>query len=201
MMTQINAMDMAVDVWIQAHMASPFMDGLNTFVTSLGNIGFIWIVTAVLLMWKKPTRYAGVILLAGVLLDSVLVNLAIKPMFDRVRPYVTADFPILIAAPNGSSFPSGHASISFCCAFIYQKLVNTSPGKKLKWLVWLTAAGIAFSRLYLFVHYPTDVIAGILIGLAIYKPCVWLGNWMIGVGLFEKLHLPVQVPEPQKSTE
>ena len=87
-------------------------------------------------------------------------ELTLKNIICRLRPCnVFTDFPMLIARPTSYSFPSGHTSSSFAAA-----LILTLRHKKIGWLAYIPAVLIAFSRIFLFVHYPTDVLAGILLG-------------------------------------
>lgn len=140
---------------------SPVMDKIMIFVTKLGDIGFIWIVLGVVLTTIKKTRYCGITLLFSLALGALAGELILKNIVQRLRPCQVNDAILLaIAAPNSFSFPSGHTCASFCATtvlFIYKKSAGICA--------LLLAITIAFSRMYLFVHFPTDIIGGIILGV------------------------------------
>lgn len=132
------------------------------FITSLGNAGIIWIVLAVVLLILPKTRKTGIIVAAALLMDLILCNLILKNLVARVRPYdVNTAIAILIKKPLDFSFPSGHTAASFAAmtALFLAKM-------KKAWIAALILAVlIAFSRLYFYVHYPTDVLGGAVVGI------------------------------------
>ncbi len=141
---------------------TPLLDKILAFITSLGNAGIIWIVLAVVLLILPKTRKVGMIVGAALLVDLVLCNLILKNLVARVRPYdVNTAIAILIKKPLDFSFPSGHTAASFAAmtALFLAKM-------KKAWIAALILAVlIAFSRLYFYVHYPTDVLGGIVVGI------------------------------------
>lgn len=141
---------------------TPLLDKILTFITSLGNAGIIWIVLAVVLLILPKTRKTGIIVAAALLADLVLCNLILKNLVARVRPYdVNTAIAILIKKPLDFSFPSGHTAASFAAmtALFLAKM-------KKAWIAALVLAVlIAFSRLYFYVHYPTDVLGGAVVGI------------------------------------
>ena len=156
---------------------TPLLDAVMCFITSLGNAGVIWIVlTAVLLvnpkirrakdgtacrLFGESGRQSGCILLAALILDLILCNGILKNLFHRVRPYdIKTSIELLVKRPADYSFPSGHTAASFTAvAALY------FAGEKKAWKTALALAClIAFSRLYLYVHFPTDVLGGVLAG-------------------------------------
>lgn len=141
---------------------TPLLDKILAFITSLGNAGIIWIVLAVVLLILPKTRKAGIIVAAALLVDLILCNLILKNLVARVRPYdVNTAIAILIKKPLDFSFPSGHTAASFATmtALFLAKM-------KKAWIVALILAVlIAFSRLYFYVHYPTDVLGGVVVGI------------------------------------
>lgn len=148
--------------WIQ-NIRTPIGDILFPFITRLGNLGMIWILLAVILLSIPKTRKSGVVLLAALCVDIVLCNGILKNLVGRIRPCdVNTQVQLLIARPDDFSFPSGHTAASFAAvAALY--LV----GKRKLWKPALALAVlIAFSRLYLYVHYPTDILGGVVVGLA-----------------------------------
>ena len=147
--------------WIQANLRTPTMDLLMPAITTLGNGGLIWFILAAILILVPKYRKVGVAVLAGLALEVICCNLILKPLVARVRPCdVNTAVQLLITRPDDFSFPSGHTGASFAAvAALY-----TSRSRL--WIPSLVlAALIAFSRLYLYVHYPTDILAGVVIGI------------------------------------
>lgn len=141
---------------------TPLLDKILAFITSFGNAGIIWIVLAVVLLILPKTRKTGIIVAAALLMDLILCNLILKNLVARVRPYdVNTAIAILIKKPLDFSFPSGHTAASFAAmtALFLAKM-------KKAWIAALVLAVlIAFSRLYFYVHYPTDVLGGAVVGI------------------------------------
>lgn len=161
---------------IKNNMHSYIMDKTMIIITSLGDGGTIWIIIALLLMVNKKYRKMSFILLGALLLSAVLGEGILKHLIQRIRPsaYIPAN-DLLIAKPLSYSFPSGHSASSFAGA-----LVLSNYFRKWKLLFFCLAFLIAFSRLYLYVHYPTDVIAGIILGLICGKASIVLSQYIIG---------------------
>ena len=142
---------------------NPVLDALMIGISFLGNSGWIWIAAGVLLLFFKDHRRTGFLVLVALLIGLLLANLTVKPLVARPRPFqVDTALSLLIPPPGEFSFPSGH-SVSSAAAATVLALSN----KKFGWVAVPLAALIAFSRLYLTVHFPTDVIAGLLLGAAI----------------------------------
>ena len=139
-----------------------FGDFVVPLISSLGNAGVLWILLTVVLLLVPKKREVGMILLFALLVDLLLCNILIKPLVARVRPYdVNTAIRLLVDKPVDYSFPSGHTAASFASvAALYL------AGEKRLWK-WALAAAvlIAFSRMYLYVHYPTDVLGGIAVGV------------------------------------
>ena len=131
------------------------------FITSLGDRGMIWIaITLVLLMFRK-TRKAGILTAIAIVISFGINNMLLKDLVGRVRPYETFDqVHRMIGKPHDWSFPSGHSACSFAAAVS----IALSTSKKLGIPALILAVLIAFSRLYLGVHYPSDVVCGALSG-------------------------------------
>ncbi len=144
------------------HLRTPFLDETMRFVTSLGNFSIAWVMLALVLILIPKTRKIGLVVMVAVILDSVLCNVILKNIFVRPRPCdVNTAINLLIPRPSGYSFPSGHTSASFAAvAALY------FSGERKIWKAALALAIlIAFSRMYLYVHYPTDVLGGIVCGI------------------------------------
>ncbi len=145
-----------------------FTDFIMPLITALGNGGIIWIILAALLLASKRYRKTGVVLALSLVFCLIAGNMILKPLIARPRPFaLDTTLPLLINAPTDFSFPSGHTYSSFAAAF--SLLFSKKNGINMPWIAaaFLLAALIAFSRLYLCVHYPTDVLAGIILGFAV----------------------------------
>lgn len=160
-MSLITAVDTNILWWIQENMVSPFMNTAMPMITHLGDAGMVWILIGIALLITKKYRLAGVSLLLSLALCLFFGNTILKPLIARPRPCHTyPSIDLLIPIPHGYSFPSGHTLSSFAGAFsiyLYNKKAGISA--------LILASLIAFSRLYLFVHYPSDIIAGTLLGI------------------------------------
>lgn len=142
---------------------NPWLDVLMKEVSSLANSGFFWIVTGVLLLFFKRTRKVGICVLLSLGIGFLAGNLVLKNLVGRSRPcWIDRSVPLLIPNPRDFSFPSGHTLASFEAA-VSIRLFNRSWGRGALVLATL----IAFSRMYLFVHFPTDVLGGMILGTAI----------------------------------
>ena len=139
------------------------MDFLMPKITLLGNGGAIWILAAVILLCTKKYRKQGVLLLAGLVAGVLVGNVCLKHLIARPRPcWLDSSVQLLIANPTDYSFPSGHTLSSVICA-----TVLTKTDRRFGYAAIPLAALIAFSRLYLYVHFPSDVLAAAVLGVAI----------------------------------
>jgi len=161
---KINSVDNYILFFIRKYLKNKYLDILMPFTTRLGNLGFIWIVMAIILMLDKPYRAIGNSVILTLLLGTAMGEGIVKHVVRRVRPCKYKSYNLLIEMPITYSFPSGHALSSFAVA----EVLSMSFGQY-KFIFMGIAFLIAFSRLYLDVHYPTDVIAGIIIGILCSK--------------------------------
>lgn len=139
---------------------NPILDSILTKLTTLGNGGMLWIITAIVLLLIPKTRRCGFALAVALLLVFLLGNCLLKPLIARPRPFMLREeLLLLIPPPSDFSFPSGHTYSAIASAIV---IGYYHP----KWgiLATVLAILIAFSRLYLMVHFPTDVLVGILLG-------------------------------------
>ena len=154
-------------LYLQNNVRTEFLNHVMQFFSFLGNYGWFWIVLCIVLIAVKKTRPIGIIAAASLVASLLIVNGIIKPVVSRTRPFVSIEELTLITRkPHDSSFPSGHTS----SAFVVSCAITWCLSGKKKWIgviLIIIASLIAFSRLYLGAHYPTDVIAGLLLGITI----------------------------------
>lgn len=160
-------------LFLQESVRNPILDNLMIFITSLGNGGMIWIVATIVLLIPKKTRKAGIMSAVALLGSLIINNNIVKNIVQRPRPFVTfTDLQIIIPTPSEFSFPSGHTSSSFAAAAVFYRHLPKKFG-----IPSVVLAGlIGFSRLYVGVHYPTDVIAGVLMGILLSYLAEFLVN-------------------------
>ena len=163
-------------LFLQESVRNPILDNLMIFITSLGNGGMIWIAATIVLLIPKKTRKAGIMSAAALLGSLIINNNIVKNIVQRPRPFVTfTDLQIIIPTPSEFSFPSGHTSSSFAAAAVFYRHLP----KKLGLPAVILAGLIGFSRLYVGVHYPTDVIAGVLMGILLSYLAEYLVNLFV----------------------
>ena len=158
------AFDLPVLDWIQANMQSGFMDKFMPFITKFGDHGLFWMIVAAVLLIPQKTRKTGLGMAIAMIIGLLVCNITLKPLVGRIRPYdLQAELGITIQLlgerMHDFSFPSGHTIASFEAAVVLRK-----NSKKMGIPAMILAILISFSRLYLYVHYPTDVIVSIILG-------------------------------------
>ena len=147
--------------WIQT-LHKPFLDKIMVFITRLGDAGIIWIMLSIVLLLIPKTRKSGAVMVVALVVDVLLCNIVLKNLVARTRPYdVNTGVHLLVAKLHDYSFPSGHTAASFASV----TALYLAGEKKLWKFALVLACLIAISRLYLYVHYPTDVLGGILFGV------------------------------------
>lgn len=148
--------------------ADPVLDDIMIFVSALGDGGFIWIAIGVLFLLlgfrNKIWRKRGWLVLFSLAANALVCNVLLKPLVDRTRPYDLYGYDILIPPVGDASFPSGHTAASFAAATAIYAI-----HKKWGIAAYIFAAVMGFSRLYLGVHFPTDVLAGAMVGIVMAK--------------------------------
>lgn len=159
-MNYITDLDYTILNLIYNNLRTDLCDKIFPIVTQLGNYGAIWIAIALVFLMFKKTRKLSIVILLSLGLTSILGNNILKPLLTRSRPFENlSNINLLIKAPTDFSFPSEHTATAFASAvpiFLFSK--------KLGIPALILASLIAFSRLYLYVHFPTDVLAGIILG-------------------------------------
>lgn len=162
MIDTLLQMDGAILLFIQDHIRQEWMDWFWKAVTHLGDGGIFWILLGIILLFSKKTRPAGVAALLALLVGALITNVCLKNFVARTRPYeVVEGLRLMIERQRDYSFPSGHTSASFAAACA---LVRTLP-KKWGTACLILAGVIALSRLYVGVHYPSDVLGGMVVGI------------------------------------
>jgi undecaprenyl-diphosphatase len=154
-------LDDVARAWIVMHRWPP-LNGVMWGLSVVGRGGLVWIAIAGLLAAAGRSEWRGLIQLAlALLLTSTIVDRAVKPLVGRDRPFVSSPAVAVIGGrPDDSSFPSGHSGNATAGAFVLSRL---APSGRLAW--WTLAFAIAYSRVYVGVHYPLDVFCGALVGL------------------------------------
>ncbi|MDR1916240.1 MAG: phosphatase PAP2 family protein [Synergistaceae bacterium] len=159
----LKKIDFSLLNWVQENLKTAMMDRVMLLFSKLGDRGTIWIVYAVICEFTTKLRHAGLVLAMCVSTCALIGNFAIKPLFKRERPCnINSSYPMLLSRPEDSSFPSCHTMTSFAAAFV----TVWQAGGMLGVTSFIFASLISFSRVYLYVHYPSDVLAGAALGLA-----------------------------------
>ncbi len=177
MLNLLNQLAVSFDLpildWIQANLQSPLLDWIMPIITLFGDAGIFWIAWAVLLAIFPKTRKIGLGMGFALAMGLLICNVTLKPLVQRIRPYdyqidilgktwndLLVAGKLLVDTPHDFSFPSGHTIASFEAATVL--LLNS---RKMGIPAMILAVLIAFSRLYLYVHYPTDVIFSLFAGI------------------------------------
>lgn len=171
--------DLPILDWIAENLWNPFLDAVMPYVTLLGDAGIFWIACAVALLCFPKHRKTGLAMGAALIIGLLICNVTLKPLVARIRPYdyklahFGQEIQLLVSKQHDFSFPSGHTIASFEAATVLM-----IRNKKLGVPALVLAVLIAFSRLYLYVHYPTDVLVSVVLGIGI----AFLGNFLVEKG-------------------
>ncbi|MGI6013168.1 MAG: phosphatase PAP2 family protein [Oscillospiraceae bacterium] len=157
----ITGIDFQILDFLQQHCRTQGLDKIFSTITHLGDAGIIWILLAAALLLIPKTRRCGIVVSIALILDLILCNGILKNLVARIRPFdVNTAVELLIQKPSDYSFPSGHTAASFAAV---TALYCTHS--RLRYPAFCVALLIAFSRMYLYVHYPSDILGGVLLGV------------------------------------
>ncbi|MDE6203885.1 MAG: phosphatase PAP2 family protein [Lachnospiraceae bacterium] len=171
-MDSLIQMDGNILMFIQENIRNPVLDPVMKVITTLGNAGIIWILLTILLLAFKRTRKIGIMSACALVCSLLVNNILLKNLVARVRPYnIVEGLVPIVTKPAEFSFPSGHAGSSFASGSVLYRRLPKRYGIP----ILVLAVLISFSRLYVGVHYPTDVLAGMLTGIG----CSYVGEWAV----------------------
>ena len=181
-------LDWSILHWIQSTLACPALDFLMPKITLLGNGGMIWLLASGGLLCTKKYRQQGIVLLGSLAAGVLVGNVFLKNLIARPRPcWLDSSVQLLIINPTDYSFPSGHTLSSVIGA-----TVLTKTDRRFGYAAIPLAALIAFSRLYLYAHFPSDVLAAAVLGIVIGEAGTWMGmqiiNWIERVWKEKAVH-------------
>ncbi len=154
-------LDFAILDWVAAHLQNPVFDALSVALSFLGDYAVPWLVLAAVLLFMPKYRKWAVVMLIALALEVICTDVLIKTLVARPRPFLlNPNARLIVSPPDSFSFPSGHSGSSFACA-----VTLCFSKKKRFWIPALSLALLtALSRIYLYVHYPSDVVAGMILG-------------------------------------
>lgn len=159
MIEYLKHIDTKVLDYIESYCKNKTFDKIMPIITSLGNLGVIWFIISILLICKIDYRIMGVMVILSLILTTIIGEGIIKNIVKRKRPFFNNSEELLITKPITYSFPSGHTASSFAALAVFMQMNG-----KIGLIISPIATLIAFSRLYLKVHYPSDVLFGVILG-------------------------------------
>jgi len=172
MLDLICSLDAKIILWIQENLRNPILSSIFITITKTGDAGFLFIVLGSLLLCFSRTRKTGAVFLLALVLNFILNTLILKNIFARPRPFQSLEMlSTLVPSPPGFSFPSGHTSSAFSCM-----VTLFFTGKKFAPYALIYSILMGFSRVYVGVHYPSDVIIGALVGVVCAYLSVFVSN-------------------------
>ncbi len=168
----LNVIDTRLLNFIRSRFCCKFLDFLMPKITALGNGGIIWIIAAFVLMTYERYAKIGYAILLALIMGVAVGNVILKHLFARPRPcWVNQTVTLLIREPSDYSFPSGHTLSSTAATVV---LLNTMP--LLGFAALILSSLIIFSRMYLYVHYPSDILGGIMLGMIVANTALFIIN-------------------------
>lgn len=172
-------MELEILHWFES-LHNPVTDPIMYGITTLGNAGLLWIITAAVLFFALPVKYrkVGLTVAVALIFSLIMCNGIMKNVYHRVRPFhadpTFENLYNVFASIHDWSFPSGHTSASFAAAvaiLLWRKKEGIAA--------LIMAVLISFSRLYLTVHYPTDVLASLILGSLYGAAAYFLVKWLL----------------------
>lgn len=171
-MEVIEKIDYFILEFIQSKIENPIMDKVMVYITRLADLDVLWILIALIFLNINNYHKDGITIIVSLVLCALIGNLTLKNLFTRTRPCDAKEIlNLLIKRPKDYSFPSGHTMVSIASAYV---IFNADY--RLGIISWIIALLISFSRMYLYVHYPSDVAAGALIGVFIGIFSIYIMN-------------------------
>jgi len=197
MLETVNAVDAAILLFVQEHIRCGALDAVMLFFTHLGDKGAVWVLSGVIFFASRQYRKRGFDIIAAVAL-CWCCNELLKHIVMRPRPFALIEqLTILVSAPASWSFPSGHACVAFAAALAYAKGIG-----KLGAPAYAVAVLISFSRVYVGVHYPSDVLAGAVLGTVFAAIVLALSRRFIHIPEYKPTYITVGgTPEEEKHDE
>lgn len=164
----LQTSDIALLLQIQDVVRNDLLSALLIPVSRAGDMGICWITLCVFLLVFSRTRRGGAITLCGLAVEYVVCDLVLKRLIMRPRPYLVVQGLVCLVPPESStSFPSGHSASSFVCAYLLTRCFGNKGSA-----AYILASLIALSRVYVGVHYFSDVLAGMVLG-TVLGAAVW----------------------------
>ena len=163
MLEYLQKIDTILFIFFNQTMANPVFDVIMPFITNKKTWIPVWLITIVLLLWKggRRGRWAVLTAVLAFALTDPLVSRVLKPMIHRIRPCNALDgVHLLVHKSKGLSMPSAHAANFFALATVFSYFY-----RRFQWVLWSIAALVAYSRIAVGVHYPSDVLTGAVVGL------------------------------------
>jgi len=160
MLAAITGADLAILDFIYDNLHCAFLDAVMPVITALGNGGILFIAIAVVMLFFKRTRKTGLMIGCALILGLLVCNLTLKPLVARERPFTHRAVELLVSRPKDFSFPSGHtiASLEFATVLFLRE-------RKAGIIALVAAVLISFSRMYLYLHFPSDVFTSVVLGI------------------------------------
>lgn len=160
MIQGILTFDFSILDFIQENIRNPFLDIIMPLISLFGEAGIFYICFAIGLIVFKRTRKSGIMLALSITIGFVVCNIILKPIFARPRPFIFRDIELIANMPMDYSFPSGHTTIAFESATVLMM-----RDRRAGTIFLILAIFVAFSRMYMYFHFPTDIIGGIVVGV------------------------------------